>query len=1006
MAKMRTRARTVDMLGRQQIATVQNAIVELFKNAYDANATRVQADYLCGHGGQGSDLLCIRDDGYGMTKEDFINKWLVIGTDNKANYKTNSPGEHRVEGRVITGEKGIGRLAIALLGRQVVIATRAIRQDGLKQLVVAWVHWGLFEIPGVDLEDIDIPVETFDGGYIPDNVDMGVMKSDLLDNVKEGSAAWDQDSEACEKIRQEIEGFNPGFRDEDEFLRQLTDGNGLTLSGNGHGTFFQIGNVNENIVYEIRGEKENSDNRFSKLLLGFGDRVFTERPIAFETSFKFWLRGSVVGEELLDSSSFMSRDEVVKDMDHYVEGFIDATGAFCGRVRRFDKWFDDVRIETQQSIEKREFGCGPFKLVFGCLQRKSVESKLAQVDPERYRQISDKLERIGGMYVYRDGVRILPYGDADVDWLEIDKRRTLRAGQYFFSNRNMFGAVLLSSSANQGLQEKAGREGLQKNLAYRQMRDALIAILKRLAVDYFVNSDEKDAEDSAKIAAALKAEEVRVNQRIERAKRRLGSFSRKLEKFFESYNKQEIRREIDDVVSSVVAKIAKLELGPTVECAELLALEEDGHRRVIEISNRNNLRKPVDCALPADLLELWSSYEKAIQTLKSDCFQGALCEISSAIDGVAARRGLVLDEAARTESFLKGEFERIDKDVVAISHDVSILAKDLTHSLESAMLGLSHQKSELVREFDDEMLKARQAAGRGDHECSCCNVERWFERIEEFRKQNIGRAESLRSSLGEFSKAVTGAGENFAETMSLLEKRIIDLQDQSAQDFVLVQLGMAIGVISHEFTATLRRIHLSMRSLQEFSKRAGVLKPLTNQLFSDFAHLGNYLRLFTPLQKSLAIERVDITGAEMQGYIESVFVPRFAKEHIILRVAVSFDRCKVHCYTSTIYPALINIVDNACYWLSRSAGKRILHIGLCEDGVVIANSGEPIRFEDRDRIFSSGFTRKPGGRGLGMFIARKALEGEGFSLELTDSHPADCKVAFLIRIPGFRKEGV
>ena len=45
MAKIRTRARAVDMLGRQQIATIQNAISELFKNAHDAYATEVRLDY-------------------------------------------------------------------------------------------------------------------------------------------------------------------------------------------------------------------------------------------------------------------------------------------------------------------------------------------------------------------------------------------------------------------------------------------------------------------------------------------------------------------------------------------------------------------------------------------------------------------------------------------------------------------------------------------------------------------------------------------------------------------------------------------------------------------------------------------------------------------------------------------------------------------------------------------------------------------------------------------------
>ncbi len=85
MAKIRTRARAVDMLGRQQIATVQNAIAELFKNAYDAYAKRVQVDYLRGNGVDVNGTLLVRDNGIGMTKYDFENKWLVLGTERKVN---------------------------------------------------------------------------------------------------------------------------------------------------------------------------------------------------------------------------------------------------------------------------------------------------------------------------------------------------------------------------------------------------------------------------------------------------------------------------------------------------------------------------------------------------------------------------------------------------------------------------------------------------------------------------------------------------------------------------------------------------------------------------------------------------------------------------------------------------------------------------------------------------------------------------------------------------------
>ena len=83
MAKIRTRARAVDMLGRQQIATIQNAISELFKNAHDAYATEVRLDYFEDSGPKSQGVVCVRDNGVGMTFNDFENKWLVLGTESK-----------------------------------------------------------------------------------------------------------------------------------------------------------------------------------------------------------------------------------------------------------------------------------------------------------------------------------------------------------------------------------------------------------------------------------------------------------------------------------------------------------------------------------------------------------------------------------------------------------------------------------------------------------------------------------------------------------------------------------------------------------------------------------------------------------------------------------------------------------------------------------------------------------------------------------------------------------
>ncbi|WP_194578075.1 ATP-binding protein, partial [Vibrio anguillarum] len=91
MAQMNVSARAVDMLGRQQIAGIPTAIHELFKNAHDAYARNAEIDYY-----QNQNLVVLRDDGIGMTEEDFISKWLTIGTSSK--YGVNRKSEYIPEG--------------------------------------------------------------------------------------------------------------------------------------------------------------------------------------------------------------------------------------------------------------------------------------------------------------------------------------------------------------------------------------------------------------------------------------------------------------------------------------------------------------------------------------------------------------------------------------------------------------------------------------------------------------------------------------------------------------------------------------------------------------------------------------------------------------------------------------------------------------------------------------------------------------------------------------------
>ena len=75
-----TRARTIDHLGREQIADCPTAISELWKNAFDAYARKVELNIYDGD----ESVAAIVDDGHGMSSKEFSRRWLVVGTESKA----------------------------------------------------------------------------------------------------------------------------------------------------------------------------------------------------------------------------------------------------------------------------------------------------------------------------------------------------------------------------------------------------------------------------------------------------------------------------------------------------------------------------------------------------------------------------------------------------------------------------------------------------------------------------------------------------------------------------------------------------------------------------------------------------------------------------------------------------------------------------------------------------------------------------------------------------------
>lgn len=116
------------------------------------------------------------------------------------------------------------------------------------------------------------------------------------------------------------------------------------------------------------------------------------------------------------------------------------------------------------------------------------------------------------------------------------------------------------------------------------------------------------------------------------------------------------------------------------------------------------------------------------------------------------------------------------------------------------------------------------------------------------------------------------------------------------------------------------------------------------------------------------------------------------------------DRVIARAHADVLRQALVNVVHNAIKFAPEDGVVRFeVREGSREATIRISDSGPGIPAADRSRVFDRFYrvdaarARDSGGFGLGLAIARSALEAQGGRIELTS--PPDCGACFDISLP-------
>ena len=459
-------ARTARLIGRENIASSKGAIVELVKNAYDADSS-VSLIYF----NKEKDELFIIDAGEGMTEQIIINHWMTIGTDNKA-YDIFTK-----TGRVRAGEKGIGRFALDKLGDRCEMTTKFnpkihkdIDQYGnlTNNIAYLWdVNWKDFEGDYKTIDEVEanlIGIEELDLKeyilkQINDNAVKEVIKTFLFEHGTVLKISKLRDNWAdfyIEQVFNDLEVLVPP-RENSSFRLFLFSQN----EKNKYGEI--IGSVCDDYDYKVVAKAD--ENQKVEIAI-YRNEYDTEtiNPDFFKRAFA----------------------------QQYPYRRVDFQNKTWTTHRTFAELLPGFKELDKEFIFNR---IGQFEFTFYFMKRTYSTPDLEKFHYNKFnaRDRQYWLNKFGGLKLFRDDFRVRPYGeikDSAFDWLGLGGRKSKNpaptshpSGRWKTETDNVAGSIIISRIGNIDFEDKSSREGLQENKTFQIFKRLLLEVIQVFETD-------------------------------------------------------------------------------------------------------------------------------------------------------------------------------------------------------------------------------------------------------------------------------------------------------------------------------------------------------------------------------------------------------------------------------------------------------------------------------------------------------------------------------------------
>jgi signal transduction histidine kinase len=415
--QFRPRARIIRTIGDQLISGPEAAVIELVKNAYDADASKVIVKFIPPLE-PGAGRITVSDDGHGMTIADIQDKWMEPATSSKiANRK--SPRKNRV----MLGSKGIGRFAAAKLGQVMELTTISDRAGDRTEVLIPRIDWSVFNGDAY-LSDIRID-------YLSQQTTEATGTTIEIVGLNESWSAAKMGRLLLE-LRKLISPIHTA-EDEDAFR----------------------------IFLDLSDCTEASCGFDGRLILGSPAEPEDDPLSDFE----------VVPFPLLTACDY--------EVDGYFDDAGTFHGTM--QIKRANQGPTPIVLsvpikQDEESCGRVDVRFYVFDRETDIIKATMQKAGMGEITAKEARRI---LDEVAGIAIYRDGFRIRPYGDAANDWLTLDTRRvqdpSLRIGQ-----NQIAGFLGVETQETSSLVEKSSREGFEQNAAFARLTRLIRELLAQV----------------------------------------------------------------------------------------------------------------------------------------------------------------------------------------------------------------------------------------------------------------------------------------------------------------------------------------------------------------------------------------------------------------------------------------------------------------------------------------------------------------------------------------------